>query len=131
MLDISLPTKSVKFRPQIDKPYITKELKVLDRQRRREYRINGKSQKYLNLKENFSNKLKKSASAFLDKTSQSLRESDPGKAYSILKRMGAQPGDYEEDGSFVLPEHVSLGLTAAQSADRIAQKFADISPPNL
>ena len=26
-----------------------------------------------------------------------------------------------------MPQHVSLGLTAAQSADRIAQKFADIS----
>ena len=41
--------------------------------------------------------------------------------------MGAQPGDKLDAGSFVLPEHLSLGLTAAQSADRITQKFADIS----
>ena len=54
-------------------------------------------------------------------------ETQPGKAFSILKRLGAQPGDTVDAGSFELPEHVSLGLTAQQSADRIAQKVADIS----
>ena len=41
--------------------------------------------------------------------------------------MGAQPGDNPEDGSFSLPEQVRLGLSAAESADRLAQKLADIS----
>ena len=54
-------------------------------------------------------------------------DTQPGKAYCILKRLGAQPGETVDAGSFELPEHVSLGLTAQQSADRIAQKFADIS----
>ena len=54
-------------------------------------------------------------------------DSAPGKAYNILKRLGAQPGDRIDASSFELPEHVSLGLSAAESADRIAQKFADIS----
>jgi len=57
---------------------------------------------------------------------RSIIESDPGKAYSILKRLGAQPGDTDA-GSFDIKEHCDLGLTSAQSADRIAQKFAEIS----
>ena len=54
-------------------------------------------------------------------------ETEPGRAYNILKRLGAKPGDDVDACAFDIPEHVSLGLTAAQSADRIAQKFADIS----
>ena len=41
--------------------------------------------------------------------------------------MGAQPGDNPEDGSFTLPEHVRLGLSAAKSAYRLAQEFVDMS----
>ena len=54
-------------------------------------------------------------------------ETEPGKAYSILKRLGAKPGESGNMGSFTIPEHVSLGLSAQQSADRIATKFAEIS----
>jgi hypothetical protein len=41
--------------------------------------------------------------------------------------MGAQPGDNLEDCSFDLPEYVSLGLSAAECADGIANKFSEIS----
>ena len=58
---------------------------------------------------------------------EDLMEAKPGQAYKVLKRMGAQPGDNPEDGSFLLPEYVRLGLSAADSADRLAQSFADIS----
>ena len=50
MLDKSCPTKTVLLRLW-DKPYITRELKILDRQRKREYRLFGKSLKYLQLNE--------------------------------------------------------------------------------
>ena len=52
VLDRTCPTKSVKLRVQ-DKPYITKELKTIHRQRTREYRKWGKSQKYINLTKQF------------------------------------------------------------------------------
>ena len=52
--------------------------------------------------------------------------SQPGLAYRVLKWMGAQPGENNEYGSFELPEYVSLGLSAAQCADRLAQAFTDI-----
>ena len=126
MLDKTCPQKIVKVRTE-DKPYITKELKILDRKRRREYRRHGKTDKYQDLNSRYAQKMKAASQDFLDKSVRSLMESAPGKAYGILKRMGAQPGDKLDAGSFELPEHISLGLTAAQSADRIAQKFADIS----
>ena len=54
-------------------------------------------------------------------------KSAPGKAYSIMKNLCAQPGDRVDASSFELPKHVILGLSAVEPADRIAQKFADIS----
>ena len=126
MLNASCPAKTVKLRP-IDKPYITKEMKILDRRRKREYRLNGKSQKYLSLQTLYVRKLNSAAQNFLDKSVRALKDTEPGKAYGILKRLGAQPGDNVDAGVFVLPEHVSLGLTTQESADRIAQKFAEIS----
>ena len=126
VLDRTCPTKSVKLRVQ-DKPYITKELKSIHRQRTREYKKWGKSQKYINLTQQFETKLLKSSSQFVRKNVDSILQAKPGQAYKALKRMGAQPGDNPEDRSFLLPEYVRLGLSAEDSADRLAQSFADIS----
>ena len=126
MLDKTCPEKTVRLRTE-DKPFITREIKILDRQRRREYNKRGKTWKYVELNERYLRKLKSATQEFLDKTVRTLMESAPGKAYSILKRLGAQPGDQVDASSFVIQDHISLGLTAAESADRIAQKFAEIS----
>ena len=56
-----------------------------------------------------------------------LEDSNPAKANKILKRLGAQPGDVPDEGNFTLPVHEELGLTAEEAADRIAEKFAEIS----
>ena len=72
-------------------------------------------------------KYKEAATKYLDKTVRELKESDPGKAYAILKRMGAQPGDDLDDGSFSLLEHLEDRLTAKQSVDKIAEHFSRIS----
>ena len=52
---------------------------------------------------------------------------NPGKAYTALKRMGAQPGDCLDDGSFSLKEHSDANLSLAESAERISEHFAAIS----
>ena len=126
LLDNTCPVKTVKLRIQ-DKPYMTDLLKKLHRQRTREYRKWGKSPKYKRLTEKFDEKLCQAGAKFLEKNVESIMQAKPGQAYKVLKRMGAQPGDNPDDGSFSLPEHVRLGLSAAESADRLAQKFADIS----
>ena len=61
------------------------------------------------------------------KNVDSLMETNPGRAYSTLKRMGAQPGDCTDSSSFSLPSHLSANLTAQESAEVIADHFADIS----
>ena len=126
MLEASLPTKTVKLRYN-DKPFITQEIKVIDRKRRREYDKHGKSQKYLALNTVYERKLKAAKKAYLNRNVRALMDTEPGRAYSILKRLGAQPGDTGDAGTFDIQEHVSLGLSPAESADRIAQKFAQIS----
>ena len=45
-----MPQKSVKLNPFYDKPYITSELKKLDRRIKRTYRKHGKSENYNTLK---------------------------------------------------------------------------------
>ena len=47
-LDIFFPEKEVKI-SNVDLPFMTKELKILDRQKKREYREHKKSEKYLTL----------------------------------------------------------------------------------
>ena len=63
----------------------------------------------------------------MEKNVDDLMDSNPGQAYSVLKRMGAQPGDCTEANTFILPEHVKENLTPDESAERIANHFAEIS----
>ena len=126
LMERSVPTKTVKL-GRNDKTFMTKELKIIDRQRKREYTRNGKSQKYLDLSDKFCRKFKLAGKQFLQKNVDSIMAAKPGQAYKALKRMGAQPGDDAEDGGFELPEYVSQGLSAAECADRLAQAFANIS----
>ena len=125
-LDKFLPEKSIKLSLK-DKPYINSEIKTLDRKVKREYRKHGKSEKYIQLKSVYNSKLKKATSNFLTKNVANLRESKPGKAFAVLKKMGAEPGDQLEDGSFTLIEHLESKLKDKESADKIANHFASIS----
>ena len=63
----------------------------------------------------------------MKETVDNLLRSKPGKAYSILRRLGARPGDELMNGTFDLSDHVALNLTPQQSADRIANYFSAVS----
>ena len=123
-LDKACPTKTVKLRDN-DKPFITKELKVIDKKRKKEYNKRGKTDKYHELNNEFKTRLLSEEKKFLKKNVDELKEVNPSQAYRVLKRLGARPGDCPEAGSFSLPGHE--GLTAADSADRLAAHFASIS----
>ena len=86
-----------------------------------------KSAKYDRLAAEFSIKYKAAAQRYIRNKVDDLKESQPGKAFGILKAMGAQPGDCADDRGFSLPMHQELNLTDQQCADRIAQHFAAIS----
>ena len=125
-LNTFCPEKCFRLSSQ-DKAWMTAELKVIHRQKMREYERRGKSDKYKALAEKFESKYKCEAEKYLRKNLDELMESKPGQAYAILKRMGAQPGDCVDTNTFTLPQHEAEGLTAEQSAERIASYFAHIS----
>ena len=120
------PTKNVKISNK-DKKWIDAELKKMGRLKSREYNKKGRSEKYKRLQAEFDIKYEKAANKFLDKNVRDLKESDPGKAYATLKRMGAQPGDDLDDGTFSLLEHLEANLTSQQSVEKIAEHFSRIS----
>ena len=75
----------------------------------------------------FDKKYKTATQRFLRNKKEELKIAEQGKAYKILKNMGAQPGDSTDNNSFTLPEHLKENLSPKESADRIAQYFAEIS----
>ena len=108
-MDYIFPTKTVRI-TQKDLPFLNAELKKLDRLVKKEYNKKGKTDKYENMKACYDEKMKKAALDHLDKNVRTLKESDPGKAYATLKKMGAQPGDMLDDGSFTLISHLEVVL---------------------
>ena len=78
----------------------------------REYTKKGKSLKYQDLKSQFDRKYKLAAQRFLENKKEELKKTEPGKAYKILKDMGAQPGDCTDSNGFRLPEHLKENLSA-------------------
>ena len=126
-LDNILPKKSVKINPFLDKPFITAELKQLDRKIKRTYRRHGKSEKYKTLKNCYDDKLVKAAEAYLHKNVRSLKTDNPGRAYKSLKKLSAQPGDLSDEGNFTLISHLEANLDTEQSIEKIAQYFSSIS----
>ena len=125
-LDLFCPEKTMKVSSQ-DKPWINGELKAIARKKNREYNKRGKSEKYKKLSQKFEEKSKAEAAKYLRKNMDALMEKKPGQAYSILKRMGSQPGDCIDNNTFTLPGHESENLTEEESAERIAVHFAAIS----
>ena len=125
-LDAFLPERTIRTSND-DLPFITAELKYLDRRKKREYRKNGHSEKYSKLLSKFDTKFKKAAESYILKNVTELKNSNPSKAYSILKRMGAPPGDIDDQGSFTLLNHTEDNLTTEESIEQIAQYFAQIS----
>ena len=87
-LDLILPQKSVKIFPNSDKPFITSDLKKLDRQVKREYRKHNKSAKYLRLKTDFDIKYKQAAANYLEKNVRSLVEEKAMKSIQEPKEAG-------------------------------------------
>ena len=125
-LDEVCPVQSMKVSFQ-DKPFMNKELKTLNRRKQRAYIKGGKSEKYKKLKSEFDKKYKLAAEKYLRNKVDDLKETQPGKAYNILKSMGNQPGDCSDSQNFSLPEHQQLNLTDQQCAEKIAAHFAAIS----
>ena len=99
------PRKTIKTSNH-DKPFITAELKNLDRKKKRIYRRQGKSESYLHVKSFFDKKYKEEAKKFLKKDVDDLKRNNPSKAYATTKKLGASVGEENDKSSFSIQSHV-------------------------
>ena len=125
-LDEIFPKKTIKTSSS-DKPFITAELKKLDRKKKKEYRKWGRSDKYIKLQAEFQIKFKKAAKKYIEKNSTALKQENPGKAFATLRKMGAQPGDCGDEGSFSLQNHIEANMSIEDCTEAIANHFSAIS----
>ena len=109
-----------------DKPWFTEELRVLKRQRLREYTKHGKSKKYLELEKKFSLKVKEAVNKYMNKIKLEVTEGKRGSAYPIIKNLAKHPEDNTQS-QFALPSHIERNLTPIQSAEILADHFSKIS----
>ena len=126
LLDAQFPTRTVLVGSN-DQPFFTEELREIKRQRKRAYKRHGaKSFQYKTRKQEFEYKFKHEAIKYREKIEQEVRQGQRGSGYSAIRKLGQRPGD-EANQEFTIRTHVEAGLTAAQSAERLADHFSAIS----
>ena len=118
------PLKTLKM-SEDDQPWFTQDLKNLDRRRKREFRKNHKSEKWLGLNKLFLSAIHKAKVSYRNNIVDDLKTSQPGKWYSKIKRMSGL-GDKSSCDIFV--EEI-CDLSNQDQAKKIAEFYA--SPCNL
>ena len=121
LLDQYLPEKKV-FMSISDKCWMTPELKQCLRKVQRERLKNGKSQLFKELWSKFRRKKRLAIKHFNSKNFKELKNTDPSKWYSMLKKMGG----LEIQGGMLKIDSLQ-GLTDSQCAEAVAKSFAAIS----
>ena len=110
----------------MDKPYMTEQLKKLRRQRQRVYSKSGRSQKYLEIKSQFDLKLKAEVKKYQDKVKSEVTEGKRNSCYAALRKLGVGGKDISKN-TFTLPSHADNDYTPEQSAEKFADYFSSIS----
>ena len=125
ILDNFCPSKVIYSRPD-DCPWITEEMKNLKRRILREYEKRGKTDKYRSLKQSYESKLQSGAQKYRAKLEEDIISGNSNSSYAALRKLGVRPGD-NTGNTFTLPAHAESNFTARQSAETIADHFANIS----
>ena len=89
------------------------------------YRQEGKTDKYLKLKDDFDQSLRIAALKYKNKVTAEVIEGKRGSAYKALRKLGSTTA--EAVSSFYLPSHMDMNLSAQQSANILADHFSKIS----
>ena len=92
LLTSTFPEKKIIVSPQ-DQPWFNEQLRILKRQRMREYERHGKSDKYLQMRSKYEEKLKIEMYKYLDKIATEVSEGRRGSTYPVLKKLGLRPWD--------------------------------------
>ena len=116
------PLKSMKV-SQDDQPWFSKSLKLLDRQRKREFSKNYKSKKWQELNEEFLRKCENERANYYSNMVHDLKISNPGQWYSKIKRMTGQDTRNQEITGIVELD----GMENDQQMEAIADHYAKVS----
>ena len=106
----------------LDKKWITLELKTLSRKIKAEFFRNRKSPKWKKLKREFKKKKKKAIRAFHDNFVKDLKQTNPQKFYKMCRRIGT--GD-EMNAEMKIKSQA--GLSNKECAEEIAQFLSAVS----
>ena len=107
----------------LDKRWMTPELKNLHRKVKREFFLNRKSPKWRKLKKEFKRKKRNSVLRFHEKFVTELKETNPRQFYQMCKRVGA----VENMNQGELFVKSLSGLSDNQCAEAVGQHFAAVS----
>ena len=121
-LDKYFPEKSINM-TNLDRDWMSPELKNLHRAMQREFYKRRKSVKYKELKSKFKKLKRKTVQNFYSKFVSDLKESDPAKWYSMAKQIGAVDKMSRGDIKVQCLEN----LSNEQSVQKIAEHFSSIS----
>ena len=122
LLNKHFPEKQVNM-SNLDKKWMTPNLKLLHRKMQREFFKNRKSKKWKNLKSAFRRQKRKSIKMYFSNFVTELKETNPGKWYGMAKKIGAV--DQMSQGNIQV--EALVGLNNKESAQAIANHFASIS----
>ena len=106
-----------------DDPWMTLELKQLDRKRKREFFKHQRSPKWKILNDEFLEKCTSEKQKYHENIVSDLKGSNPGKWFSKVKRMAGH--NHEKPNKIMVDELV--GLDDMQQAERIADHYSTIS----
>ena len=121
-IDKYFPDKSIRINRNA-KPWVDSELVKLDRKRKREYNKRKKSDKWLKLNQEFSQRVSMLKESYYEKRVQDLKSSDISQWYSKLRRMSSVDS-LKNDEIFVQD---LVHLSKEQQAEVIADSFTAIS----
>ena len=106
-----------------DKPWITSDIKKLDRKRKREFSRHCKSKLWKKLNQEFLEKCKVTKQKYYSSMVSDLKESNPGKWHSKVKRMSGKNSEQTQN----IQIDQLVGLSNQEQANIIASHYASIS----
>ena len=123
------PIQSSKFSND-DKPWFTKDLKSLDRRRKREFYKHQKSPTWIRINTEFLEKCKHAKEKYYTDTVKDLKESNPGQWHSKLKRMSGQEDVRSADVKIEVLENCTVENQAGIIADHYSKISNQYDPIN-
>ena len=118
--EINFPETNRKLNSD-DSPWITHQLKKLDRKRKRIYSKERRSEKWAKLDKVFKDEVKKAKKTFYHKMIADLRKKKPSQWYSSLKRISG----FDQNRQNVIIEEINH-LSDEKQAEKIADFFSSI-----